>query len=90
MAVRIQIPPFAARFAQRTRDLSRRFADRLKQGALGRPRLTRAGLIAAVPVAWLAIGAVAWFTYDVTHTLPGRREVRGMTSRRPGRVWVTS
>ena len=78
MAFRPTLPPFAARTVQRSRDLSLRLVDRLKQGALARPRLTRAALIGAVPIAWLAIVSVAWFTYDVTHTLPGRREVRGM------------
>ena len=51
---------------------------RVRLAALARPRLTRAALLTAVPVAWLLIVAVAWFTYDVTHTLPGRREVRSM------------
>jgi penicillin-binding protein 1A len=78
MAFRFSAPPFVTRAADRSRDLSRRMVDRLRQGALARPRLTRAALIATVPVAWLGLVAVAWFTYDVTHTLPGRREVRGM------------
>ena len=72
------LPPFVTRTSQRTRELGRRAADRVRLGALARPRLTRAALIAAVPVAWLLIVAVAWFTFDVTHTLPGRREVRSM------------
>ncbi|MEO5822639.1 MAG: PBP1A family penicillin-binding protein [Vicinamibacteraceae bacterium] len=78
MGLRLSVPPFLSRPAHRTRDLSRRAADGIRSAALARPRLTRAALLAAVPVAWLSIGAVAWFTYDVTHTLPGRKEVRSM------------
>ena len=78
MGFRLSLPPFVKRTSQRTRELGRRAADRVRLAALARPRLTRAALIAAVPVAWLLIVAVAWFSYDVTHTLPGRREVRSM------------
>ncbi len=78
MVFRLPVPPIVTRTAHGLRDLSRRTADRLRHGALARPRLTRAALIATVPVAWLGIIAVAAFTFDVTHTLPGRREVRGM------------
>ena len=78
MGLRFSLPPFVTRTSQRTRELGRRAADRVRLAALARPRLTRAALMTAVPVAWLLIVAVAWFTYDVTHTLPGRREVRSM------------
>ena len=78
MGSRFSLPPFVTRTSQRTRALGRRAADRVRLAAMARPRLTRAALIAAVPVAWLLIAAVAWFTFDVTHTLPGRREVRSM------------
>jgi 1A family penicillin-binding protein len=78
MAFRIPTPPFVLRTSQRTRDLGRRLADRLRVWALARPRLTRAALFATVPIAWVLLAAVAWFSYDVTHTLPGRSEVRTM------------
>jgi 1A family penicillin-binding protein len=78
MGLRLSTPLFLTRTGQRFRDLGRRVADRVRAAALARPRLTRAALIATVPVAWLVIGAVGWFTFDVTHTLPGRREVRSM------------
>ena len=78
MGFRLSLPPFVTRTSQRTRDAGRRAADRVRQAALARPRLTLAALFTAVPAAWLLIVAVAWFTYDVTHTLPGRREVRSM------------
>jgi 1A family penicillin-binding protein len=78
MDLRLSTPPFVTRTTQRARDLGRRVADRLRVAALARPRLTRAALIATIPVAWILIVAVGWFTFDVTHTLPGRREVRSM------------
>ena len=78
MGFRLSLPPFVTRTSQRTRDVGRRAADRVRLAALARPRLTLAALFTAVPAAWLLIVAVAWFTYDVTHTLPGRREVRSM------------
>ena len=49
MAFRFSAPPFVTRAADRSRDLSRRMVDRLRQGALARPRLTRAALIATDP-----------------------------------------
>ena len=78
MGLRIPLPPFVKRTSQRTRALGRRAADRVRLAALAHPRLTLAALMTAVPVAWLLIVAVAWFTYDLTHTLPGRAEVRSM------------
>ena len=78
MGLRISLPPFVKRTSQRTRALGRRAADHVRLAALAHPRLTMAALMTAVPVAWLLIVAVAWFTYDITHTLPGRREVRSM------------
>jgi 1A family penicillin-binding protein len=78
MGSRFSLPPFMRRTWQRTRDLGGRASNRVRLAALARPLLTRAALLTAVPLAWLVIVAVAWFTYDVTHTLPGRREVRSM------------
>ncbi len=78
MALRFSLPPFVTRTSQRTRALGRRASGRVRRGFLAYPRLTRAALLTAVPVAWILIAAVAWFTYDVTHTLPGRSEVRSM------------
>jgi 1A family penicillin-binding protein len=78
MALRLPLPSFVTRTVDRSRELSRRLLDRLRLAALARPRLTRAALLTTVPVAWLLIGSVAWFSYDVTHTLPGRSEVRSM------------
>src|SRR4051812_41258649 len=78
MAVRLPLPPFAARASRRTRDAVARLSDRLRAALCARPRLTRTALFGLVPVAWLLMGAFAWFTYDVTHTLPGRSEVRSM------------
>ena len=77
--LRIPVPPVVSRTARRARDLRRRAAAAVRTAALARPRLTRAALIAAIPVAWVAIAAFAWFTYDVTHTLPGRKEAVSYT-----------
>src|SRR5688500_9072012 len=78
MAVRASVPPIVTLWSQRAAARLRLGADRLRTFAIGRPRLARAALVAAVPAAWLGLGAFAWFTFDVTHTLPGRAEVRTM------------
>jgi penicillin-binding protein 1A len=65
-------------WSQRAAAGARRGADRLRAVATARPWLGRAVLIAAIPATWLGLGAFAWFTYDVTHTLPGRAAVRSM------------
>jgi 1A family penicillin-binding protein len=78
MVLRLSLPPIVTRTAHRSREVAIRVADRVRTGALARPRLTRVALMAAIPVAWLAVGGFAWFTFDVTHTLPGRAEVRSM------------
>ncbi len=78
LALRLPVPPIVSRTAVRARDLGRRAAVGVRTAALARPWLTRAALIGAIPIAWLAIGAFAWFSFDVTHTLPGRKEVRSM------------
>jgi len=49
MGPRFSLPPFVTRTSQRTRELGRRAADRLRLTALAHPRLTRTALITAVP-----------------------------------------
>ena len=44
----------------------------------GRPRLL-AGVVATLAlVVWMSVGALAWFTVDVTAGLPGAQELRGL------------
>ena len=78
MAFRPTVPPILHASAARVRAVARRGGLRLREALVARPRLARAGLIAAVPIAWLGLGAFGWFTFDVTHTLPGRSAVRDM------------
>src|SRR4051794_19128869 len=78
MALRLSAPPFVTRGSAAARLLALRAADRLRAAALARPRLSIAFLAVLVPVSWALLVLFAWFTFDVTHTLPGRREVREM------------
>jgi penicillin-binding protein 1A len=78
MASRFQVPPFVTRWSAAARLAAVRGADWLRSAALARPRLSLACLAIAVPAAWVVLVLFAWFTFDVTHTLPGRREVREM------------
>src|SRR5690242_20536606 len=78
MASRFQVPPFVTRWSAAAGATAVRIEDRLRAAALARPRASIALLALAVPVAWVFLGLFAWFTYDVTHTLPGRRQVREM------------
>ncbi|HEY8551722.1 MAG TPA: PBP1A family penicillin-binding protein [Vicinamibacterales bacterium] len=43
--------------------------------ALAHPRVTAGALVVVAVLFWSATAAFAWFTYDVTHNLPGRSEV---------------
>src|SRR6187200_1762434 len=52
--------------------------DRLGHLARKAPRIFAAGLIAVSVLFWLVLGGVAWFTYDVTRTIPGLNELRGL------------
>jgi 1A family penicillin-binding protein len=78
MAFRPTLPLFVQRTGVRLRDAAGRTAVRVRAALLGHPRLGKAALLAAVPCAWLGLGAFGWFTFDVTHTLPGRSAVRDM------------
>jgi 1A family penicillin-binding protein len=78
MTFRLKTPPIVSRSWQRVSVVMRRTADRVRAAAIAHPRASLAGLAVAVPLAWAAIALVAWFTFDVTHTLPGRAEVRSM------------
>ena len=52
--------------------------DRLGHLARKAPQLFAAGLLALSVVFWLLLGSLAWFTYDVTRTIPGLNELRGL------------
>jgi 1A family penicillin-binding protein len=78
MALRLPVPPFVSRWSSASRSAAVGAAARLRAAALARPRLSLALLAIAVPASWVALVLFAWFTFDVTHTLPGRREVREM------------
>jgi 1A family penicillin-binding protein len=52
--------------------------DRLARLARLSPKMFAAGLLAVSVVFWLLLGSLAWFTYDVTGTIPGLNELRGL------------
>src|ERR1700754_2972760 len=52
--------------------------DRLGHLARKAPRIFAAGLLAVSVVFWLLLGSIAWVTYDVTRTIPGKNELRGL------------
>src|SRR5688572_27519421 len=52
--------------------------DRLARIARLAPKLFAGGLLAGSVVFWLLLGSLAWFTYDVTRTIPGLNELRGL------------
>ena len=78
MALRLSAPPFVTRWSAAAGRTAVHTAERLRAAALARPRLSIALLSIAVPASWVCLVLFAWFTFDVTHTLPGRREVREM------------
>src|SRR5262245_2626766 len=49
--------------------------ERLRPWAERYPRLLAAGLLAVGVVFWIGVASIAAFTYDVTTTLPGRKEL---------------
>jgi 1A family penicillin-binding protein len=78
MTFRLTVPPAVSRWSQRAGAAAGRIAGRVRGAAIAHPRVSLALLAVMVPLSWAALALVAWFTFDVTHTLPGRAEVRRM------------
>src|SRR5262245_25808908 len=52
--------------------------DRLGHLSRKAPKLFAAGLLVLSVAFWLGLGSLAWFTYDVTRTIPTLSELRGL------------
>jgi penicillin-binding protein 1A len=78
MTLRFSVPPVLSRWSQRAGAAATRVSGRVRAAAIAHPRASLAILAVTVPLSWAALLLVAWFTFDVTHTLPGRAEVRSM------------
>jgi penicillin-binding protein 1A len=52
--------------------------DRLGHLARKAPRVFAAGLLTLSVLFWLLLGSIAWFTYDVTRTIPSTNDLRGL------------
>ena len=55
-----------------------RFVSRTRSTLSGRPRTLTAAVSALAIALFLTVGYVAWFSYDLTATLPNREELRGL------------
>jgi 1A family penicillin-binding protein len=77
MKVAVSIPSLRSMVAP-ARRIFLLVGDRLGTIARRAPRLFAAGMGLVAIVFWIALGSAAWFTYDVTRTLPGLNELRAI------------
>jgi 1A family penicillin-binding protein len=58
--------------------LRTRFISRTRSALSGRPRTLTAAVSALAVALFLTVGYVAWFSYDLSASLPNREELRGL------------